>query len=66
MKAAPMKKIARYRGNRQAKSVAIINANVACALGKLGSRISPGLMESLEAISKKKRGLSLFTRNLRP
>jgi hypothetical protein len=61
-----MKKIIQYRGNQRASRVAIINEKVAWALGKLGSRISPGPLESFEAISKIKRGLSLFTRNLRP
>jgi hypothetical protein len=49
-----------------AKRVAIIKAKAAWALGKLGSSISPGPLESFDDISKKKRGLSLFTRNLRP
>jgi hypothetical protein len=57
MKAAPMKKITRYRGNRLAKRVAIINEKVAWALGKLGSRISPELMERFEAVSRNNNGL---------
>jgi hypothetical protein len=57
MKAAPTKKMTRYRGNRLARRVAIINEKVAWALGKLGSKISPGLLESFEAVSRNNNGL---------
>jgi hypothetical protein len=52
-----MKKIIQYRGNQAASRVAIINEKAAWALGKLGSRISPGPLESFEAISRNKKGL---------
>jgi len=47
MNAATMKKIIRYRGNQFANRTAIINEKAAWALGKLGSRISPGPWRAL-------------------
>jgi hypothetical protein len=57
MNPATTKKIIQYRGNQAASRVAIINEKAAWALGKLGSRISPGPLESFEAISRNKKGL---------
>jgi hypothetical protein len=57
MNTAMMKKIIQYRGNQAASRVAIIKEKAAWALGKLGSRISPGHLESFESISKNKNGL---------
>jgi hypothetical protein len=65
MNTATMKKITPYRGNRLARRVAIINAKTECALGKLGSRTSPEPVESFEVITKKRRGLWRWIKNLR-
>jgi hypothetical protein len=65
MNPATIRKITRYFGNQWDKRVAIIKAKAEWALGKLGSRISPGPFDSLDAISKIRKGLSLFKRNLR-